>query len=194
MLEQSIKTLNNGDKVTGTVVAITPTEIQVDLGTKHSGYIPVSEPHRRPHRQGGGSGEGGRRGGGPSWVRVNDQEAWSPCPSAVWTWTSTGRRLRPPGRTRPSWRAWLPRTNKGGVVVSVKGIRGVRPRLSDRPAPGDSHEHPGQGEGPRHHHRGSTVPAAAWWAPSAASSALSAPPPLRRSGPRSRRASTTPAP
>ena len=43
MLEQSIKTLNNGDKVTGTVVAITPTEIQVDLGTKHSGYIPVSE-------------------------------------------------------------------------------------------------------------------------------------------------------
>ena len=43
MLENSIKTLNTGDKVTGTVVAITPTEIQVDLGTKHAGYIPVSE-------------------------------------------------------------------------------------------------------------------------------------------------------
>ena len=43
LLEESIKTLNTGDKVTGTVVAITPTEIQVDLGTKHAGYIPVSE-------------------------------------------------------------------------------------------------------------------------------------------------------
>ena len=43
MLEKSIKTLNTGDKVTGTVVAITPTEIQVELGTKHTGYIPLSE-------------------------------------------------------------------------------------------------------------------------------------------------------
>ena len=35
--------IRDRDKVTGTVVAITPTEIQVDLGTKHAGYIPVSE-------------------------------------------------------------------------------------------------------------------------------------------------------
>ena len=40
MLENSIKTLNTGDKVTGTVVAITPTEIQVDLGTKHAATFP----------------------------------------------------------------------------------------------------------------------------------------------------------
>ncbi len=43
MLEKSIKTLNTGDKVTGIVTTVTPTEIQVDLGTKHAGYIPVSE-------------------------------------------------------------------------------------------------------------------------------------------------------
>ncbi|MBQ3072127.1 MAG: bifunctional 4-hydroxy-3-methylbut-2-enyl diphosphate reductase/30S ribosomal protein S1 [Oscillospiraceae bacterium] len=43
LLEQSIKTLNNGDKVTGIVTAIGATEIQVDLGTKHAGYIPVDE-------------------------------------------------------------------------------------------------------------------------------------------------------
>jgi len=43
MLEKSIKTLYTGEKVTGTVSAITPTEISVDLGTKQSGYIPVSE-------------------------------------------------------------------------------------------------------------------------------------------------------
>lgn len=43
MLEKSIKTLNTGEKVTGVVTEITPTEIYVDLGTKHAGYIPVSE-------------------------------------------------------------------------------------------------------------------------------------------------------
>lgn len=43
MLEDSIKTIYNGDTVTGIIAAITPTEISVDLGTKHSGYIPVSE-------------------------------------------------------------------------------------------------------------------------------------------------------
>ena len=43
LLEKSIKTLNTGEKVTGIVTEITPTEIYVDLGTKHAGYIPVSE-------------------------------------------------------------------------------------------------------------------------------------------------------
>ncbi len=40
LLEQSIKTLNTGDKVTGVVMAIGATEVQIDLGTKHAGYIP----------------------------------------------------------------------------------------------------------------------------------------------------------
>ena len=43
MLEESFKILNNGDKVTGTVVAITPTEVQVELGVKYPGSIPLSE-------------------------------------------------------------------------------------------------------------------------------------------------------
>lgn len=43
LLEETLKTIYNGDKVTGTVVAITPTEISVDLGTKYSGFIPTSE-------------------------------------------------------------------------------------------------------------------------------------------------------
>ena len=51
MLEQSIKTLNNGDKVTGTVVAITPTEIQVDLGTNTPATFPsLSSPTTPPPR------------------------------------------------------------------------------------------------------------------------------------------------
>lgn len=43
MLEESFKTLNTGDKVTGTIVAITPTEVQVELGIKYPGYIPLNE-------------------------------------------------------------------------------------------------------------------------------------------------------
>ena len=43
LLEQSLKTLNNGDKVTGTVMAIGTNEVEVDLGTKHTAYIPVEE-------------------------------------------------------------------------------------------------------------------------------------------------------
>ena len=43
MLEESFKTLNNGEKVTGTVIAVSPTDVQGDLGVKHSAYIPVSE-------------------------------------------------------------------------------------------------------------------------------------------------------
>ena len=43
LLEDSIRTIYNGDTVSGYVVSITPTEVTVDLGTKHSGYIPVTE-------------------------------------------------------------------------------------------------------------------------------------------------------
>lgn len=43
MLEESFKTLNTGEKVTGTVVAVSTTDVQVDLGVKHTAYIPVSE-------------------------------------------------------------------------------------------------------------------------------------------------------
>ena len=43
MLEESIKTIYNGDKVTGYVVAITGTEVSVDIGTKYSGFIPTTE-------------------------------------------------------------------------------------------------------------------------------------------------------
>lgn len=43
MLEESFKILNTGDRVTGTVAAITPTEIQVELGVKYPGVIPLSE-------------------------------------------------------------------------------------------------------------------------------------------------------
>lgn len=42
-LEQSFKTLNVDERVRGVVVGLSPNEVQVDLGTKHAGYVPLSE-------------------------------------------------------------------------------------------------------------------------------------------------------
>lgn len=43
MLEESLKSLNTDEKVRGVVVGITPTEVQVDVGRKQAGFVPLSE-------------------------------------------------------------------------------------------------------------------------------------------------------
>lgn len=43
MLEESLKSIKNGEKVTGTVISISQNEVQVDLGTKQTAYIPLDE-------------------------------------------------------------------------------------------------------------------------------------------------------
>lgn len=51
-LEASLKNLNTGEKVKGVVVSIAPNEIQVDVGRKQAGYVPLSEltsdPNAKP--------------------------------------------------------------------------------------------------------------------------------------------------
>lgn len=48
MIDKTLITLNTGEKVTGVVTAVTPSEIQVDLGTKYAGYIPIAEVSNDP--------------------------------------------------------------------------------------------------------------------------------------------------
>jgi len=43
LLNQSTITTYNGAVVKGTVLAVNPTELQVDIGTKYAGYVPVQE-------------------------------------------------------------------------------------------------------------------------------------------------------
>jgi len=43
MLNESFKTLNTGDVVKGVIIAITPTEVHVDLSAKVTGVIPTAE-------------------------------------------------------------------------------------------------------------------------------------------------------
>jgi len=43
LMEESLKTLNTGDIVTGTVIEVRPNEVIVDLGAKQDGFIPAAE-------------------------------------------------------------------------------------------------------------------------------------------------------
>lgn len=122
MLEDSIKTIYNGDTVTGIVDAITPTEISVDLGTKHSGYIPVSEFTDESDAdinqlvKIGDSIEA-------CVVRVNDVEGTVMLSKkrldAIKTWTV----VEEAAEAGTILEGVVTEDNKGGVVVTVKGVR-----------------------------------------------------------------------
>ena len=122
LLEQSLKTLNNGDKVTGTVMAIGSTEIELDLGTKHTAYIPLddfsSDPNVKPEdavKVGDqieaivvhvNDGEGVVR---LSRKRLEAGKAWEEIEAAV--------------ESKEVLEGVVTEENKGGLVVNVKGIR-----------------------------------------------------------------------
>ena len=122
LLEQSLKTLNNGDKVTGTVMAIGPNEIQVDLGTKHTAYIPVEDLSSDPNvkvedvvKVGDeieaivvhvNDGEGVVR---LSKKRLEAGKAWEEIEEAV--------------ESKAILEGVVTEENKGGLVVNVKGVR-----------------------------------------------------------------------
>ncbi|MFA5658183.1 MAG: 4-hydroxy-3-methylbut-2-enyl diphosphate reductase, partial [Oscillospiraceae bacterium] len=47
-LEKSFKKIYTGDKVKGYITAVNNTEVIVDIGTKHTGYVPLSELSEDP--------------------------------------------------------------------------------------------------------------------------------------------------
>ncbi|NLB37494.1 MAG: bifunctional 4-hydroxy-3-methylbut-2-enyl diphosphate reductase/30S ribosomal protein S1, partial [Clostridiales bacterium] len=48
-LEESLKSMSSDQKVRGVVMGINPTEIQVDIGRKHAGYVPIDEYSSDPN-------------------------------------------------------------------------------------------------------------------------------------------------
>ena len=122
LLEESIKTLNTGDKVTGTVVAITPTEIQVDLGTKHAGYIPVSELTDDPTAKVEDLVKVGDEIE-TFVVRVNDQEGVVTLSKKRLDVVKGWEEIETARENETVLEGVVTEENKGGVVVSVKGIR-----------------------------------------------------------------------
>ena len=122
MLEESFKTLNTGDKVTGIVTAITPTEIQVDLGTKQAGYIPLSElsddPAAKPEDivKVGDEIE-------TYVVRVNDVEGYATLSKKRLDTVKMWETIEEAKDEKTTLEGVVTEENKGGIVVSVKGIR-----------------------------------------------------------------------
>ena len=122
LLEKSFKTLNTGEKVTGIVTAIGPTEVQVDLGTKQAGYIAVEElsadPNVKPEDivKVGDEIE-------TYIIRVNDVEGYAMLSKkrldAVKVWDDLAKYVE----DKTTVEGKVTEENKGGIVVSVKGIR-----------------------------------------------------------------------
>ena len=122
LLEQSIKTLNNGDKVMGIVTAIGNTEIQVDLGTKHAGYIPVddfsSDPTVKP--------EDVLKVGDEievMVVHVNDSEGTARLSKKRLEAGKAWEEIEAAAENKTVVEGVITEENKGGIVANVKGIR-----------------------------------------------------------------------
>ena len=121
MLEETFKTIYNGDKVSGVVVAITGTEISVDLGTKYSGFIPTTE-----FTDDGIKVEDAVKLGDTIEavvVRVNDVEGTVMLSKkrldAAKIWADIENAVE----NETVLEGVVTEENKGGVVVSIKGIR-----------------------------------------------------------------------
>ena len=122
MLEKSFKTLNTGDKVTGIVTAIGTTEVQVDVGCKQAGYIPVSELSSDPDVKPEDVVKVGDEIEAYV-VRVNDVEGYATLSKkrldAVKLWEDIETAVE----DKTVLEGTVTEVNKGGVVVSVKGVR-----------------------------------------------------------------------
>ena len=121
MLEETLKPIYNGDKVSGVVVAITATEVSIDLGTKYSGFIPTTE-----FTEDGSKIEDAVKLGDvieAIVVRVNDVEGTAQLSKkrldAVKVWDTVEQAVE----SGEIIEGVVTETNKGGVVVSYKGVR-----------------------------------------------------------------------
>ena len=122
LLEQSIKTLNTGDKVLGIVTGIGNTEVQVDLGTKHAGYIPYDEVSADPSVKP----EDILKVGDEIEVfvvRVNDQEGTVQLSKKKLDGLKVWDDMAAWAEEKTTIEGTITEENKGGLVCTVKGIR-----------------------------------------------------------------------
>ena len=123
MLEESIKTIYNGDTVTGVVAAIGTTEITLDLPTKHSGYISVSE--FTDDQPGVNINDLVKIGDEiqASVVRVNDVEGTVQLSKRRLDAAKSWGDVEAAAEEGTVLEGKVSEENKGGVVINMKGIR-----------------------------------------------------------------------
>ena len=122
LLEQSIKTLNTGDKVLGIVTGIGATEVQIDLGTKHAGYIPYDEVSTDPSVKP----EDILKVGDEIEVfvvRVNDQEGTCQLSKKKLDGMKVWDERAAYAEDKTAVEGTVTEENKGGLVANVKGVR-----------------------------------------------------------------------
>lgn len=122
LLEQYDKSLNTGDKVIGIVTGITPTEIAVDLGTKHAGYIPYSEVSDDPTVKADELFTVGQEIE-VYVIRVNDAEGTVMLSKKKLDAQKNWDEIETACDEKTVVEAYITEQNKGGVVANYKGIR-----------------------------------------------------------------------
>ncbi|MCI8653478.1 MAG: bifunctional 4-hydroxy-3-methylbut-2-enyl diphosphate reductase/30S ribosomal protein S1 [Angelakisella sp.] len=122
MLEQSFKSTYNGEKVTGVVTGIKPNEIFVDIGTKHAGFVPMSEltddPSAKP--------EDLVKVGDEIEllvVRVNDVEGTAMCSKKRLDQAAGFEKVMSAGETGEILTGIVTEVIKGGILVLSNGIK-----------------------------------------------------------------------
>ena len=122
MFEKYTNTLNTGAKVTGVVTAITPTEVQVDLGCKQAGYIPVDQltddPTVKPE-------DVVKVGDEVELfvIRVNDVEGYATLSKKRLDAVKVWENIEEACSSKEVLEGVITEQNKGGIVASVKGVR-----------------------------------------------------------------------
>ena len=122
LLEQSLKTLHTGEKVTGVVTAINATDITVDLGVKQAGYIPTTELSDDPTYVVADNIHVGDEVEAFV-VRVNDVEGWIMLSKKRLDAVKNWEVLEAAVESKEAMEGIIVDQNKGGVVALVKGIR-----------------------------------------------------------------------
>ncbi len=122
LLEQYDKSLNTGDKVTGIVTGITPTEIAVDLGTKHAGYIPYNEVSDDPNVKPEEAFQVGQEIE-VYVIRVNDAEGTVALSKKKLDAQKNWDEIEQACENKTVVEGYITEQNKGGIVANVKGIR-----------------------------------------------------------------------
>ncbi|MBR5471007.1 MAG: 4-hydroxy-3-methylbut-2-enyl diphosphate reductase, partial [Oscillibacter sp.] len=122
LLNQSFKTLNTGEKVTGIVIAITPTEVQVDVGAKQAAYIKMSELSDDPNAKAEDIVKIGDEIE-TYIVRVNDVEGYAELSKKRLDAQKIWENIETAVEEKTVLEGTVTEENKGGIVVSVKGIR-----------------------------------------------------------------------
>lgn len=137
--EYSLSQMNTDQRVKGYVLAVTPTEIQVDIGRKHAGFVPMSEYSFDPDAD---ATKEVKVGDVLDLIvmRTNDQEGTVMLSKKRFDSTKIWDNLMEAQENETVMEGKVAEVIKGGVLVMCKGIRVFIPASQATASRGDSLE------------------------------------------------------